>query len=134
MKPVRVLIVDRNPVVRGALAARLRTARGLEVVHTAAFLREALPRITAAPPQLVLLDSRSFENEPDLRQAADLVHTVRKLGPRIVVLATFADGGEREALLQAGVDRYLLKDIDSEALIASIAEVAAERSAAAQEE
>jgi len=127
MKRVRVLIIDRNPEVRRALAARLDSSPGIEVLTTAAGAREVFPQISALTPQVVLLDSKSLGQTPEASEIGETVRAFRRLGPRIIVLATYSDESERQALLQAGANRYLLKDIDSAALIAAIAEVAAEQ-------
>ena len=134
MKRVRVLIVDRNPEVRRALAARLDSSRRIEVLSTAAGTREAFPQISALTPQVVLLDSKSLGQPPEASPIDETVRTLRRLGPRIIVLATYSDESERQAYLQAGVNRYLLKDIDSATLIAAITEVAAEQIVPAQRE
>jgi DNA-binding NarL/FixJ family response regulator len=134
MKRVRVLIVDRNPEVRRALAARLDSSRRIEVLTTAAGAREAFAQISALAPQVVVLDSKSLGQAPGASEIDELVRALRRLGPRIIVLATFSDESERQAYLLAGVNRYLLKDIDSAALIAAIAEVAAEQILPAQRE
>ena len=132
MKRVRVLIVDRNPEVRRALAARLDSSSRIEVLSTAAGAREAFPQISALTPQVVLLDSKSLGRPPEASPIDETVRALRRLGPRIIVLATYSDESERQAYLQAGVNRYLLKDIDSATLIAAIAEVAAEQIFSAQ--
>jgi len=134
MKRVRVLIVDRNPEVRRALAARLDSSPRIEVLTTAAGAGEAFPHISALTPQVVVLDSKSLGQPPEASGIDELVRALRRLGPRIIVLATYSDEAERQAFLQAGVNRYLLKDIDSAALIAAIAEVAAEPALTTQRE
>lgn len=126
MKRTRVLIVDRNPEVRRALAARLESSRRIEVLTTAAGAREALPQISVLAPHVLVLDSKSLGRTPEASEIGETVRALRRLGPRIIVLATYSDDSERQAFLQAGADRYLLKDIDSAALIAAIAEVADE--------
>jgi DNA-binding NarL/FixJ family response regulator len=80
----------------------------------------------------VLLDSKSLGRPPEASPIDETVRALRRLGPRIIVLATYSDESERQAYLQAGVNRYLLKDIDSATLIATIAEVAAEQIFSAQ--
>jgi DNA-binding NarL/FixJ family response regulator len=122
MKRIRVLIVDRNPEVRRALAARLGSSQGIEVLTTAREAREAIPLISALAPEVVLLDSRSLGELPKGDEIVEPVRALRRLGPRIIVLATYSDERERRAFLQAGADRYLLKDIDSASLIAAIGE------------
>ena len=134
MKRVRVIIVDRNPEVRRALAARLDSSPWIEVLTTAAGAREALAQMSALAPQVVVLDSKSLGQPPKVNEIDEMVRALRRLGPRVIVLATFSDESERQAFLQAGVNRYLLKDIDSAALIAAIAEVAAEQILSAQRE
>jgi len=123
VKHIRLLIVDRNPEVRRALAARLDSAKNIEVLATAVAASEALPQASALAPDVVLLDARSLGRSGAI---VEVVHALRDQGSRIIVLATYDDESERQAFLQAGADRYLLKDIDSAALIAEIAHVAAE--------
>lgn len=123
MNPVRLLIVDRNPEVRRALAARLGSSRSIQVLATAAGASEAFRHTSTLKPDVVLLDSRSLGQSGAIDE---VVRELRGRQVRIVVLATYSDEREREAFLQAGADRYLLKDIDSAALIAEIAQVAAE--------
>lgn len=129
MKRIRVLIVDRNPEVRRALAARLGSSQGIEVLTTARGASEAFPLISALAPEVVLLDSRSLGELPQAHEIVEPVRALRRLGPRIIVLATYSDERERRAFLQAGADRYLLKDIDSASLIAAIGSGPVERPA-----
>jgi len=120
MKRVRVLIVDRNREVRRALAARLGSSPRIEVLTTAADAREAFAQIPVLAPQVVVLDSKSLGQPPKANAIDEMVRALRRLGPRVIVLATYSDERERRAFLQAGADRYLLKDIDSASLIAAI--------------
>ena len=123
IKPVRLLIVDRNPEVRRALAARLGSSKRIVVLATVAGAGEAVRQTSSLTPDVVLLDSRSLGQSGAIDE---VVHALRGRRARIVVLATYPDESEREAFLKAGADRYLLKDIDSAALIAEIGQVAAE--------
>ncbi len=54
-----------------------------------------------------------------LRQLATLPHQ-----PRIAVLTTYPSSWEQEAAQRAGAIAYLLKDIDSQELVRSIASLA----------
>ncbi|MCP2343027.1 response regulator transcription factor [Actinomadura rupiterrae] len=56
--PVRVLVVDDNPVVRAGLVSVLDAADGIEVAGEAADGRAALAEAAANRPDLVLLDVR----------------------------------------------------------------------------
>ncbi|MEU1628672.1 response regulator transcription factor [Streptomyces sp. NPDC020096] len=58
VRPVRVLVVDDNPVVRAGLAALLATRDGIEVVAQAADGRQACEAASAHRPDVVLLDVR----------------------------------------------------------------------------
>lgn len=119
--PVRLLLVDDHAVVRAGLQAILMGHPRLMVVDMVGTAAGVLPAIAAAKPDVVLLDLRL----PD-GSGTQLVREIKALSapPRVVILTSFAEPVEVFAALEAGVDGYLLKDSDGEALLAALVAVA----------
>ncbi|UCG25468.1 MAG: response regulator transcription factor [Chloroflexota bacterium] len=124
MKQIKVLIVEEHLAVRRALAARLDSFSHIEVVATAPSFAEGLEKVGRCQPDVILLE---------LKGAPELVNPVGELNKAIaghpagiIVLTSYADDDEREAALQAGARRYLLKQIDSARLLNEIEAVASE--------
>jgi DNA-binding NarL/FixJ family response regulator len=122
---IKVLIVERHPAVRRALAKRLGDCAELEVVDAVGDMATAAERLRTlsaeggrAPDAVVLgletgTDEQLFATLDEVRHLADG-------DAAVVVLAPYADEVERLLMLQAGVKRYLLKHIDSPRLIREI--------------
>jgi len=68
-------------------------------------------------PDVILLDAKTA-GRPE--SVADVVRELDELGPSVIVLTSYAFEAEREAALDSGAAQYLLKDIDSAALIREI--------------
>ena len=105
--PVRVLVVDDLRVVREGLLMLLGLLDTVEVVGAAADGEEAIERVTADPPDVVLMDL----NMPRL----DGIEATRRLTAShphvpVVVLTTLSDDRQVFAALQAGARGYLTKD------------------------
>jgi DNA-binding NarL/FixJ family response regulator len=98
----RILIVEDHLLVRDALAQMLSAARGLEIVGTAATIREARAVWERTRPDLLLVDlglRRWERNRVDPDPAADAVKSACADGhwiPRHIVIARGAGGRERE--------------------------------------
>ncbi len=114
---IRLFIVDKNSKVRQALEARLSSSSRIEVVGTARGAAEGVRRYPELKPDVTLLDARTAGRPKDV---ADVVSELSRQGPSVIVLTSFATEREREAALDSGAARYLLKDIDSAALIGEI--------------
>lgn len=122
MKTIRVLIIESHPKVRLALAARLRAAQGIQVVAAKEGVEDGLQAIAELKPDVVLIDSRAAQ-----APAAGPETTLERLASKplgLIVLTTYCDERERAALLQAGACYYLLKNVQSELLLDSIADAA----------
>lgn len=124
MEPVKVLLVDDEPLVRAGLKAILGGAPEIDVVGEAGDGREALRRVAELAPQVVLMDIRmpvldGVAATEQIRAGKD-----DGVGPHVVVLTTF-DGDDSVAqALRAGARGYLLKTTPPDRLVAGILDAA----------
>jgi DNA-binding NarL/FixJ family response regulator len=119
---IRLLLVDDHAVVRAGLNTILGADPRLTVIGALATVAEVRPAVLAQKPDVVLLDVRL----PD-GSGTSLVRELKALPspPRVAILTSFAEPVEIFAALEAGVDAYLLKDSDADALVAALIAVAA---------
>jgi len=117
---IRVLIVEDQNMVLGALAALLETERDIEVVGQARNGEEALGMIATVKPDVVMTDIE-MPRMTGLELAAEIQR--RKIGVRVVIVTTFARAGYLRRALDAGVTGYLLKDSPSATLAGAVRRV-----------
>lgn len=120
---IKVLLVEDQAMVRGALAALLALEADIEIVAAVASVPEAeqqLQQTASRPVDIVLTD---IELGPD--SGLDLAVQVRERWPaiRVVMLTTFARSGFLRRALDAGVRGYLLKDAPADQLGTAIRNV-----------
>jgi DNA-binding NarL/FixJ family response regulator len=110
---VRVLVVDDQQLIREGIASLLSIQPGITVVGTAADGREAIEKVAALEPNVVLMDVRM----PELNgvEAVAILHQ-RAPGCRVVMLTTFDDEEYVVQALRAGASGYLLKDLPAREL------------------
>ncbi len=119
--PVRVLIVDDHPIWREAIERDLRAA-GLDVVGVAGDGEQALRRMAATRPDVVVLDLRL--------PVLDGVDTTRRIaaehaGVRVLVLSASGEEGDVLAAIKAGATGYLVKSASSDELVDAVRRTAA---------
>ncbi|MFI5834972.1 response regulator [Micromonospora sp. NPDC051300] len=119
---VRVLIVDDDPLVRGALSMILGGVPDLTVVGEAADGAEVPAAVAAHAPDVVLMDIRmprvdGLAATEALRAAAD--------PPEVLVLTTFDADEQVLRALRAGASGFLLKDTPPAEIVAAVRRVAA---------
>ncbi|KAB2964005.1 MAG: response regulator transcription factor [Thermoanaerobaculia bacterium] len=119
---IRVLLVEDQGMVLGALAALLELEPDIEVVGKAADGVEALAAVDRLCPDVVLTDIE-MPNLGGLELAAELGR--RGARGRVLILTTFARPGYLRRALDAGVGGYLLKAAPSDQLGAAVRRVAA---------
>ena len=117
----RVFVVDDHEIVRVGLAGLINAEGDLEVVGEAATKRQALARVAATRPDVVVLDVRL----PD-GSGIDACRDIRSRDPgiRCLMLTAFDDDEASRASVLAGASGYVLKDIRGERLVAGIRRVA----------
>jgi DNA-binding NarL/FixJ family response regulator len=121
---IRVLICDDQGVVCEGLRAILSTAPNIAVVALARHGAEAIERIAATRPDVVLMDLKM-----PVMDGVRATREIRSRFPavRVLVLTTYdADEWLFEAV-RAGASGYLLKDSPRDVLIAAVEGTAAGR-------
>jgi DNA-binding NarL/FixJ family response regulator len=115
--PIRVLVVDDQQLLRAGFRVILDSEPGIEVVGEAADGLEALERVRATRPDVVLMDIR-MPGLDGLGATERLMATPDP--PRVVVLTTFDQTEYVVRALRAGAYGFLLKDAPSSRLIAAV--------------
>ncbi|MGP3915428.1 response regulator transcription factor [Nonomuraea sp. 10N515B] len=115
---IRVLLVDDQALVRGALAALLGLERDIEVVGQAGTASEAIDAARATRPDVVLLDIQ-MPGGDGLAAAAAL----RGLDCRVIMLTTFGRPGYLARAMAAGAAGFVVKDTKPEHLAEAVRKV-----------
>lgn len=114
---IRVLLVEDQAMVRGALSALLALEADIDIVAEAGNMTTALPLLKAHTIDVVLTDIElSGESGLDLAKHVQ-AHCA---DVRVVIITTFARSGFLRRALEAGVKGYLLKDAPAEKLAQAI--------------
>ena len=120
---IRVLLVDDQALVRAGFRALIDSEEDLEVVGEASDGEEALERIGALRPDVVLMDIRMPRLdgiEATRRLAADA-----RLGDvRLIILTTFETDAYVFEALRAGASGFLVKDTQPAELLRAVRVVA----------
>ena len=116
-RPVRVLVVDDQVLVREGLVRLLGDEDSVEVVGEAADGVEALRKVPKLRPEVALVDARMPKMD-----GVELIRRLSEEHPWVasVVLTTFEDDEYLFGALEAGAKGYLLKDTPTEELIRAI--------------
>ena len=119
---VRVLVVDDDPLVRGALTLMMGGRDDVTVVGEAADGRACLDAVASLRPHVVLMDLRmpglgGLEATRELHRRPD--------PPRVIVLTTFDADEHVLGAVAAGADGFLLKDTPPQHILDAILRVAA---------
>lgn len=118
---IRMLLVDDQALVRGALAALLGLEPDIEVVAETASGEEALRLLKAHAVDVALLDIQLSGGLDGLGLAA----VIRDRHPecRVVMCTTFGRPGYLTRAMQAGAAGFAVKDTPPEQLVAGIRKV-----------
>lgn len=124
---IRVVVVDDDPLTRGAIATLVNAAQGMSVVADAADGQDALTQARAERPDVILMDVRM----PGIG-GVEATHAVVKDGlttdnghpVRIIILTVYHADDAVYAALRAGASGFLLKDDAPEQIVSAIRAVA----------
>ncbi|QJY50694.1 response regulator transcription factor [Pseudonocardia broussonetiae] len=111
------MVVDDHPVVRDGLRGVLDAEPDMEVVGEAGHGAEALARVAAAAPDVVLMDLRM-----PVMGGVDAIRELRRAAPavRVLVLTTFDTDRDVLPAVEAGATGYLLKDTPRDELLRAV--------------
>ncbi|WP_219462211.1 response regulator [Nonomuraea rhizosphaerae] len=121
-RPIRVLIVDDDALVRAGLAMILGGVADIDIVAQAGDGAEVPPLVAEHRPDVVLMDIRM--PGVDGLTATEALRAA-KSPPEVVVLTTFHADAQVVRALRAGAAGFLLKDIPPGDLVEAIRRVAA---------
>ena len=120
--PVRVALVDDDPLVRAGLTMILGGDPGLEVVGEAADGSEAVGLVRRTSPDVVLMDIR-MPRRDGIAATGDVLALPN--APRVLVLTTFDADEMVLRALRVGAHGFLLKDTPPARLVDAVRTVAA---------
>jgi DNA-binding NarL/FixJ family response regulator len=114
---IRILIVDDHPVVRSGLVGLLDVEDDMEIVGEAGDGEEAVARVAALLPDVVLMDLRM----PRLDGAGATARiTAGHPASRVLVLTTYDTDADIVRAVEAGASGYLLKDTPRVQLVEAV--------------
>ena len=104
---IRVLVVDDHPIVRSGLVGLLGIESDMDVVGEAGDGEEALARVAALMPDVVLMDLRM----PRLDGVGATARITAEFpSSKVLVLTTYDTDADIIRAVEAGATGYLLKD------------------------
>ena len=117
MSPIRILIVDDQPLIRTGLGMVLGATEGIEVVGEAGDGIEAIAIAARTTPDIVLMDVQM----PHLDGIeATRAITTGNPATRVIILTTFDIDAYAFGGLEAGASGFLLKDSSSADILGAI--------------
>src|SRR5215472_8554133 len=116
-QPIRLLIVDDHPVVRGGLRGMFAGDPTFEVVGEAGNGAEAIELVGTVDADVVLMDLRM----PHM-SGAEAIRQLRQIAPSVsvLVLTTYDTDDDVLPAIEAGAIGYLLKDAPREELVRAV--------------
>ncbi|WP_406103193.1 response regulator [Streptomyces sp. NBC_01003] len=121
MEPIRVLLVDDDPLVRAGLSFMLGGVPDIEIVGQAGDGSEVPALVAETRPDVVLMDIRM----PDVDGlAATEALRARPDAPEVIVLTTFHADEQVLRALRAGAAGFVLKDTAPAEIVEAVRRVA----------
>ncbi|MBP2401576.1 response regulator transcription factor [Streptomyces syringium] len=120
--PIRVLLVDDDPLVRAGLSFMLGGLPDLEIVGEAADGSEVAALVDRHSPDVVLMDIRM--PSVDGLAATEALRR-RESPPEVIVLTTFHADEQVLRALRAGAAGFVLKDTPPAEIVEAVRRVAA---------
>ena len=122
--PIRILLVDDEPLIRSGLSAILSLEDGFAVVGEAGDGAEAWTEVRRLEPDLVMMDVRMPRMDGIQATRALLANPQEHNVPRILILTTFESDDYVFEALKAGADGFLLKRAKPDELVQAVRAVA----------
>lgn len=118
---IRVLLVDDHEVIRVGLRTVLGQTQGVAVIGEAGTMAEAVQQAQRLKPDVILMDVR-LPDGSGIDACREILGALP--GTRVIFLTSYADDDSVLAAVLAGAHGYVLKEIDSPALLEAIRSVA----------
>jgi len=117
MDTIRLLIIDENPEVRLAPETRLGLNPALEIVGSMGSVYDVEQKLSQMQPDVVLIEPKRLNGA-----GLSLIQSLKgKVGaPEVIILTSYVDDNEQLVASELGIKNYILKDIDTQALVAAI--------------
>lgn len=124
-RPVRVLVADDHPAMRGALARIVREHDALELIGEARDGEDALAMIVELAPDVALIDVRmpKLDGLTLLSRAQD-----RRPSTRVLLISGNDDSEIAHEAIERGAAGFLSKDAEQDEIYAAVIAVAEGRS------
>jgi DNA-binding NarL/FixJ family response regulator len=115
--PIRVFLADDHTIVRQGLAKLLSAEKDLKIVGEAENGREAVDKVIALRPAIVLMDIAM-----PLLNGIEATHQIKKNCPevKIIILSMHSHDSYISRLFSIGASGYLLKDSTGSDIIKAI--------------
>ena len=120
----RVVLVDDQEMIRSGLAMVINSEQDLEVVGQASTPSDAIAVTLNVAPDVVVMDVQLGADVTGVDAAAEILADPN-FGGSILILTTFDDDAAVTQAFKVGVSGFLLKQSDSEDLLAAIRTVGA---------
>lgn len=126
---IRVMLVDDHAIVRQGLRSILERDAQIKVIAEASSGGECLALMDRATPDVLLLDLKLSTSSDT--EGLELAHEIASRHPAvaILVLTTFLNEELVMQAVQAGAKGYVVKDVDTDALMRAIHDVSRGESA-----
>ena len=118
---IRIVVADDHPVVRSGLRAVLDGQEDMEVVGEAADVEEAVRKVSAYKPHVLLLDL-VMPGGPTVDSIAEL--RTKSDNTRILFLTMQSDPAYARAALRLGASGFILKEAPTDTLVGAVRQVA----------
>ncbi len=117
---IKIIIVEDQALVRGAISALLNFEENIQVIAEAENGALAIPLIEEFSPDIVLTDI-----EMPVMTGIELVEYLAKNKPDIkaMIMTTFSRSGDIKRAITAGVAAFILKEAPTDYLVSAINKV-----------
>ena len=119
-RPLRIALVDDQPLVRTGFAMVIDSQDDMEVVLQAADGADAVTALRGRMVDVVLMDVRMPRQDGIEATAEILAQASEGRAPKVIVLTTFDLDEYVVAAIRAGASGFLLKDAQPEDLLGAI--------------